>query len=277
MAKDFTKYSIDGIAHGLGKARLVQKIIEDYSEKNNLNFDDLQTVWFDDLQGGKGVIKKLSDIDSQNERNYYTDSPITLSDGTKIAVCNQWGKDNLSNFILHAGLIGYVIKAESDEAKPEISVDNSSSDNSIQGWNYYENSWHLPQALAFLIRHVMVSDGEVIEGELNWMQDAFIEYEKQGIDVRGVWDDVNETALIYFEVGIDVELLPSSINFINDNFDFNQKSRLIQILMEICAVDKIIKKQEYVTLILIAKTFFPGQEHQGVTEVFKDAGIKIEE
>ena len=277
MAKDFTKYSVEGIAQGLGKARLVQKIIEDYSEKNNLNFDDLQTVWFDDLQGGKGVIKKLSDIDSQNERNYYTDSPITLSDGTKIAVCNQWGKDNLSNFILHAGLIGYVIKAESDEAKPEISVDNSSSDNSIQGWNYYENSWHLPQALAFLIRHVMVSDGEVIEGELNWMQDAFIEYEKQGIDVRGVWDDVNETALIYFEVGIDVELLPSSINFINDNFDFNQKSRLIQILMEICAVDKIIKKQEYVTLILIAKIFFPGQEHQGVTEVFKNAGITIEE
>jgi hypothetical protein len=31
MAKDFTKYSIVGVAEGLGKARLVQKIIEDYS------------------------------------------------------------------------------------------------------------------------------------------------------------------------------------------------------------------------------------------------------
>ncbi len=33
MAKDYTKYSVEGIAQGLGKARLVQKIIEDYTAK----------------------------------------------------------------------------------------------------------------------------------------------------------------------------------------------------------------------------------------------------
>jgi hypothetical protein len=277
MAKDFTKYTIEGVAQGLGKARLVQKIIEDYIKKNNLNYDDLQTVWFDELQGGKGVFKKLSDIDAQNERNYYTDSPITLSDGTKIAVCNQWGKDNLSNFILHAGLIGYVIKAESGEAKPEISIDNSSSDNSILGWNLFNIDWHLPHALAYLIRHVMISDGEVIEGELNWMQVAFEEYDEQGIEVRDVWDDVDNAAQMYWNIGMYDMLVPNSINFINDNFDFDQKSRLIQILMQICAQDNIIKKQEYVALMLIAKIFFPGQEHEGVTNVFKDAGITIEE
>lgn len=277
MAKDFTKYSIEGISQGLGKSRLVQKIIEDYINKNNLNYDDLQTVWFDELQGGKGVIKKLSDIDAQNERNYYTDSPITLSDETKIAVCNQWGKDNLSNFILHAGLIGYLIKAESGEAKPEISIDNSSSDNSILGWNLFNIDWHLPHALAYLIRHVMISDGEVIEGELNWMQVAFEEYDEQGIKVRDVWDDVDNAAQMYWNIGMYDMLVPNSINFINDNFDFDQKSRLIQILMQICAQDNIIKKQEYVALMLIAKIFFPGQEHEGVTNVFKDAGITIEE
>ena len=277
MAKDFTKYTIEGVAQGLGKARLVQKIIEDYIKKNNLNYDDLQTVWFDELQGGKGVFKKLSDIDAQNERNYYTDTPITLSDGTKIAVCNQWGKDNLSNFILHAGLIGYVIKAESGEAKPEISIDNSSSDNSILGWNLFNIDWHLPHALAYLIRHVMISDGEVIEGELNWMQVAFEEYDEQGIEVRDVWDDVDNAAQMYWNIGMYDMLVPNSINFINDNFDFDQKSRLIQILMQICAQDNIIKKQEYVALMLIAKIFFPGQEHEGVTNVFKDAGITIEE
>ena len=69
----------------------------------------------------------------------------------------------------------------------------------------------------------------------------------------------------------------NSIHFLNDNLDFNQKSRLIQILMQICAQDNIIKKQEYVALMLIAKIFFPGQEHEGVTNVFKDAGITIEE
>ena len=77
-----------------------------------MSFSVLQKVWFDDLQGCKGVIKKLTDIDKKNERNFYIDAPITLSDGTKIAVCNQWGKENLSNFILHARLLGVDIKAE---------------------------------------------------------------------------------------------------------------------------------------------------------------------
>ena len=67
MAKDLTKYSVAGIANGLGKARLVQKVVEDYSEKMKMSFSDLQEVWFDDLQGGNGVIRKLSDIDDKNK------------------------------------------------------------------------------------------------------------------------------------------------------------------------------------------------------------------
>jgi len=167
--------------------------------------------------------------------------------------------------------------AEGDEVKEEIAPDNSSSDNSILGWNLFNIDWHLPHALAYLIRHVMISDGEVIEGELNWMQVAFEEYDEQGIEVRDVWDDVDNAAQMYWNIGTYDMLVPNSINFINDNFDVDQKSRLIQILMQICAQDNIIKKQEYVALILIAKTFFPGQEHEGVTKVFKEAGIKIEE
>jgi uncharacterized tellurite resistance protein B-like protein len=277
MAKDFTKYTLEGVAQGLGKARLVQKIIEDYTKKYNLNYNDLQTVWFDDLQGGKGVIKKLSDIDTQNERNYYIDTPITLSDATKIAVCNQWGKENLSKFILHAGLLGYVIKAEGDQPKEESTADNSSSDDSLHGWNLFNIDWHLPHALAYIIRHVIIADGEIIEGELDWMQVAFEEYDDQGIEVRDVWDEVDQAAQMYWNLGTYDMLVPNSINFLNESLDFNQKSRLIQILMQICAQDNIIKKQEYVALMLIAKIFFPGQEHEGVTNVFKDAGITIEE
>ena len=277
MAKDFTKYSVEGIAQGLGKARLVQKIIEDYTAKNNVNYAKMLEVWFNDLQGGKGVFKNLSEIDEKNERNYYIDAPISLTDGTKIAVCNQWGKENLSNFILHAGLLGYVIKAEGDEPTEESAADNSSSDDSLLGWNLLNIDWHLPHALAYLIRHVIIADGEIIEGELDWMQVAFEEYDEQDIEVRDVWDEVDQAAQMYWNIGMYDMLVPNSIHFLNDNLDFNQKSRLIQILMQICAQDNIIKKQEYVALMLIAKVFFPGQEHEGVTNVFKNAGITIEE
>ena len=277
MAKDFTKYSVEGIENGLGKARLVQKIVRHFADKNQLNHDDLKEVWFDDLQGGKGVFKKLSEIDDKNERNYYVDAPIALTDGSKIAICNQWGKDNLSNFILHAGLLGYVIKAEVDEPKEESVPENSSADDTLLGWNLFNIDWHLPHALAYIIRHVMLADGEVIEGELNWMQVAFEEYDEQGIEVRDVWDDVDTAAQMYWNMGMYDMLVPNSIHFLNKNLDFEKKARLIQILMTISSQDNIIKKQEYVALMLIAKIFFPGQEHEGVTNVFKDAGITIEE
>ena len=277
MAKDFTKYSVEGIENGLGKARLVQKIVGHFADKNQLSHDDLKEVWFDDLQGGKGVFKKLSEIDDKNERNYYVDAPVVLTDGSKIAICNQWGKENLSNFILHAGLLGYVIKAEGDEPKEESVPENSSADDTLLGWNLFNIDWHLPHALAYIIRHVMLADGEVIEGELNWMQVAFEEYDEQGIEVRDVWDDVDDAAQMYWNMGMYDMLVPNSIHFLNENLDFKQKARLIQILMTICAQDNIIKKQEYVALMLITKIFFPGQEHEGVTNVFKDSGITIEE
>lgn len=113
MERNYTNYSAEGIVKNKSRARLVQKTIENYIYKSNLGFSVLQKVWFDDLQGGKGVIKKLADIDKKNEQNYYIEDPIILRDGTKIAICNQWEKDNLSTFITHARLLGFEINIES--------------------------------------------------------------------------------------------------------------------------------------------------------------------
>ena len=122
MVRDNTKHSAKGIVKKLRKARLVQEIVENYIDKSKMSYSVLQKVWFDDLQGGKGVIKKLNEISKKNERNYYVKTPITLSDGTKIAVCNQWEKENISNFILHADLLGFKIKAEGTHKWSLLSV-----------------------------------------------------------------------------------------------------------------------------------------------------------
>ena len=310
MAKDLTKYSVAGIANGLGKARLVQKVVEDYSAKMKMSFSDLQEVWFDDLQGGNGVIRQLSDIDDKNKIRYYVDSPITLSDNSKIAICNQWGKHNLPNFILHAGLLGYEIVPESDaieaakkeqeessrkadvdtqiekikekaaelseEQLDEILAELEEEEEAVPGSPGY--AWKTPHALAYIIRHTMLADGEVIEGELNWMQLAFDEYDEQGIGVRDVWDDVDEEAQsLKFRLEPYANyIFKNCILYLNDKLDFSQKSRLITILMQICAQDDLISKEEYVTLILIARAFFPGQEHEGVTAVLERGGIQID-
>ena len=115
MARDCDNYPTKGIVKNKTKARLVQKTIENYINKSNMGFSVLKKVWFDDLQGGKGVIKKLTDIDKKNEQNYYIENPIILRDGTEIAICNQWEDKNLSNFIFHAKSLGFEIKPETSK------------------------------------------------------------------------------------------------------------------------------------------------------------------
>jgi uncharacterized tellurite resistance protein B-like protein len=278
MAKDFTKYSVEGIAQGLGKARLVQKIIEDYTTKNDVNYAKMLEVWFNDLQGGKGVFKNLSEIDEKNERNYYIDAPISLIDGTKIAICNQWGKENLANFMLHAGSLGYKILADSDEVESNEEINEVTHTNEA---DFVEGSpastWKTPEALAFVIRHTMLADGEVIDGELDWMHVAFEEYDEQGIEVRDVWDDVDTKAQFYWKLGYHNTLLVNSISYLSRNLDNDQKSRLIYILMQICAQDNLISRDEYVTLLLIAKNLYPGGAAYPIRNILEKAGLEIEE
>jgi len=142
MAKDFTKYNVEDVGSNLNKARLVQKIVTHHASSFKGTYQAFLEIWFDDLQGGKGVCKTLSEIDAKNERNYYTKEPVILSDGTELAICNQWGKENLSNFLLHAGTLGYVITTEGDDnatSEPEeIRTENTSEDNIVEDspdWN----------------------------------------------------------------------------------------------------------------------------------------------
>ena len=111
MATSVTKHSIPANLKKQSNSRLAQKIVENYIDKTKMSFSVLQKVWFDELQGANGVIKNLNDIDKGNEQNYYIDTPITLSDGTKIVICNQWEEKNFSNFILHARQLGIEIKS----------------------------------------------------------------------------------------------------------------------------------------------------------------------
>jgi hypothetical protein len=117
MLASVTKHSIKAKVKKQSSSRLVQEVVEKYIVKTKMSFSVLQKVWFDELQGVNGVIRKLTDIDKKNERNFYIDAPITLSDGTEIVVCNKWKKEKLSNFILHAGQLGVEIKADGSLSK----------------------------------------------------------------------------------------------------------------------------------------------------------------
>jgi len=112
MARDYTKYQVSGMDQAFNKSRLVQAIVKDLIAKNAPNWEALQTAFPDSIQGSKGVIAKKDA--GVKERDFYIDAPFTLSDGTAIVACRQWGKDNFPNFLKHAETLGYTIISQTN-------------------------------------------------------------------------------------------------------------------------------------------------------------------
>ena len=109
--RDKTKYIIDG--RTCLKNRLVLEVVKKYvTEHSGITFNELHDVFYDKLQGSFGVVRIKSDIDQQKQiRYFYRDADtITLDDGTKVVVSNQWGKDNIKAFVVLAKSFGYEIQ-----------------------------------------------------------------------------------------------------------------------------------------------------------------------
>jgi hypothetical protein len=121
MARDFTKYTVEGLGENLNKRQLVFTIVKDWVEKNNPSFEELQKAFPDDVQGSKGFIRKESEV--KDPKRFNMREPISIKNGMHIVVSNQWG-DNVTDFIKCTENLGYVIsKSEGD--KIEKSTENS--------------------------------------------------------------------------------------------------------------------------------------------------------
>ena len=66
MARDYTKYKFSSWKKGVGKSRMVFKVVEHYARTMNMNYEELKKQWWDNIQGGKGIIRMVSEIDVKN-------------------------------------------------------------------------------------------------------------------------------------------------------------------------------------------------------------------
>ena len=73
MARDYSKYNVDGVGEKLNKRKLVLKIVQDYVEKNNPSYVQLKKMFPDDLQGSKGMIRNVGSDKYDANRFFYND------------------------------------------------------------------------------------------------------------------------------------------------------------------------------------------------------------
>ncbi|MDA8967310.1 hypothetical protein N9F24_01245 [Akkermansiaceae bacterium] len=124
MKKNYTKYKYQG--NSLGKARLVQAIVDDYCKDNpSLSKEEILELFPKSLQGSIGVVSSIEEAEGKYKgKRHYVKSPIRLSNAV-VAVCNQWGEDNIDRFINHASGMGFEIQELSGPPNENDSEEDS--------------------------------------------------------------------------------------------------------------------------------------------------------
>jgi hypothetical protein len=110
MARDYTKYTVEGLGENLNKRNLVFEIVKDYVIKNKPSLEELKNLFPDNLEGTNGswiFISKESDVKDANRFNMK--DPLTIKNGVHVVVSNQWGSGNIFLFIAIAEKLGYLI------------------------------------------------------------------------------------------------------------------------------------------------------------------------
>lgn len=110
-SKDTTRYQF--FSKTYNKRKLVLAIVTRYlNEHPNASLDELHQVFPDTLHRSFGVVALLEKAQEKGGRKrYFTDKEHLLVTGDRqtVAVCNQWGIDNISPIIGIAKSIGYQI------------------------------------------------------------------------------------------------------------------------------------------------------------------------
>ena len=109
--RDYTKFKFNG--KELTKRRLVLEVVRQYVADNpNVTFEQLEIVFPKQLQGSLGVFLPKADAIERAEktghrRHFIKDSEIIRLGDSEIAVCTQWGSNNIPRAIDVFKKLGY--------------------------------------------------------------------------------------------------------------------------------------------------------------------------
>lgn len=109
--RDKTKYMFNGKIYP--KNRLVLAVITQFVQTNNPSFEELSSAFDKSLQGSLNVVELLEEASKIKDatKRYFMEKneQLSLSDGSIVVVCTQWGIFNIPRFIKQANLLGFEI------------------------------------------------------------------------------------------------------------------------------------------------------------------------
>ena len=218
MARNYTKYTVEGLGENLNKRQLVFAIVKDWVSKNNPSLDEIQKAFPNETQGSKGFVVKESEV--KNPKGFNMQEPLNIKN-ENVVVSNQWGSGNIADFLSCAAELGYQIN-EIESAK------SAGASNKIIDLSDFE-VWKLAEF--FQSKEENQKEMDMIDGEIDSLLEEnpkfFIIgklFEKYGYEYDN--DDIN----YYFSLGED-----------NDFYE----DELLSMLRDETLLPRIIKKENF--------------------------------
>ena len=109
-SRDYTLYIFNEEIYN--KRQLVLAVINSYIRSNpNITLEKLQKIFVKNINGQYNIVDYYDNAKQKYPERYFFDYAINLDQ--EIVVCNQWGKDNIKDFLKKADELGYkIIKKE---------------------------------------------------------------------------------------------------------------------------------------------------------------------
>lgn len=117
MARDYTKYTVEGLGENLNKRQLVFLVVKDWAAKNKPSLEDIQKIFPEEIQGSKGFVVKASEV--KDAKRFNMQEPLSIKNGVKVVVSNQWGTKNIDAFLTLVENLGYNVSANSGQAQAD--------------------------------------------------------------------------------------------------------------------------------------------------------------
>lgn len=194
MARDYTKYTVEGVGENFNKRQLVFEIVKDYIQKHTPSLEELSKVFPDNAQGSKGFIRKESEVD--DAKRFNMKEPLKIKNGMHIVVSNQWG-ENIPAFIELAEKLGYKI-AKSEEKQDSGSLIDLSEFDPFQlnkQFSTYENDDEICAKLNEEIEQLLDQDPKynsyaIVFQAMQWGYDYYREDTQEYFTIEQDSDDL---------------------------------------------------------------------------------------
>ena len=143
--------------------------------------------------------------------------------------------------------------------------------------NSLPDGWDTASAIAALIRHMMIADKQVNDGEIMHMHQAIEHYNSVGIPLGEKWDKIDDEMQIYEKVGLQGKILEQCAAHLAKTFDDDEILHFWNILINVTVQDGNLHYYEYVALKYTTGILMPHFDFNNLLEQMRENGITIDD